>query len=84
MSESFKNIANNEDYDLTNGNCATVVQRVMLDAGLKIHDEEPQIIHHDGNPLVCIPPLILKYQSALVVIHRMRLKKLLMSIHKER
>ncbi len=28
--------------------------------------------------------LILKYQSALVVIHRMRLKKLLMSIHKER
>ena len=60
MSESFKNIANNEDYDLTNNNCATVVQRVMLDAGLKIHDEEPQIIHYDGNPLVCIPPFDIK------------------------
>lgn len=28
MSESFKNIANNEDYDLTNNNCAIVVQPI--------------------------------------------------------
>lgn len=40
MSESFDRIANLEEYDFVVNNCATTVQKVMLNAGLKIHKRE--------------------------------------------